>query len=183
MHKSSRDRVISSHAPAVIEPLGAKHDKLRVAFSCGEESLDRYLKQQAGQDAKKRVAAPYVMVWEGRIAGFYTLSASSVRVDDLPSEERQKLKLPRYPVVGVTLIGRLARDLTFRRQGIGEMLLIDALQRSFVNSATVASMAVVVDSKNDTAYKFYSSFGFISFSDTRERLFLPMNTIRHLFKL
>jgi hypothetical protein len=72
------------------------------------ESLDRYLKQQASQYAKKRAAVPYVLVSEdGRIAGYYTLSSDNIRADDLPPELVKKLKLPRYPVIGATLIGRL----------------------------------------------------------------------------
>jgi len=56
-----------------IEPLGAKHDKLRAGFSCGVEPLDRYLKQQASQDAKRRAAVAYALVsQDDRIAGYYT---------------------------------------------------------------------------------------------------------------
>jgi hypothetical protein len=112
-----------------IEPLGQKHDKLRAAFSCGAESLDRYLKQQAGQDAKRRAAVPYVLVsTDNRIAGYYTLSSDNIRADDLPSEIVKQVKLPRCPVIGATLIGRLARDLSFRGQGVGELLLVDDLK-------------------------------------------------------
>jgi predicted GNAT family N-acyltransferase len=114
---------------------------------------------------------------DNRIAGFYTLSASSIRVDDLPSELLQKLKLPRYPTVGVTLIGRLARDLAFRGQGIGELLLIDALQLALKNTATIGSMAVIVDAKDEKAHAFYSSFGFLSFPETTKRLIMPMKDI------
>ena len=132
-----------------IEPLCKKHDKLRAAFSCGIEPLDRYLKQQAGQDAKNRAAAAYVLVSEDeRIAGYYTLSSDNIRIDDLPSELMKQLKLPRYPAIGATLIGRLARDLSFRGQGIGELLLTDALTVALAMSRKIASAAVVVDAKD-----------------------------------
>jgi predicted GNAT family N-acyltransferase len=166
-----------------IEPLGEKHDKLRAAFSCGVESLDRYLKQQAGQDAKRRAAVSYVLVsGDNRIAGYYTLSSDNIRADDLPSEMVKQLKLPRYPVIGATLIGRLARDLSFRGQGIGELLLSDALKMAMAMSRKIASAAVVVDAKDHNARRFYTAFGFIGLPETIRRLFLPMQTIEKLFR-
>jgi predicted GNAT family N-acyltransferase len=168
-----------------IEPLGKSHKKLRAAFSCGLEVLDRYLKEQASQDAKKRTAAPYVLIsGDNRIAGYYTLSSDNMRVDDIPVDLIKQLDLPRYPVVGATLIGRLARDLAFRGQGVGELLLIDALNRALKTSEHIASAAVVVDAKDAkdaNAYRFYSEFGFIAFPETANRLFLPMKTIEELF--
>lgn len=159
-----------------------EHKKLRAAFSCGVEPLDRYLKEQASQDAKKRVAVPYVLVTtDDRIAGYYTLSSDNIRLDDIPAEMVKQLKLPRYPLIGTTLIGRLARDLAFRGQGIGELLLVDALRRALNISKHIASAAVVVDAKDEQARGFYSEFGFIAFPETVNRLFLPMQTIEQLF--
>jgi len=146
------------------------------------EALDRYLKEQASQDAKKRAAAPYVLrSTDGRIAGYYTLSSDNIRVDDIPAELVKQLSLPRYPVIGATLIGRLARDLSFRGQGIGELLLVDALKRALELSKQIASAAVVVDAKDAKAHDFYRDFGFIGFPETVNRLFLPMRTIAGLF--
>ncbi len=73
----------------------------------------------------------------------------------------KQLKLPRYPVIGATLIGRLARDLSFRGQGIGELLLVDALKMALAMSRKIASAAVMVDAKDDKAHRFYTEFGFI----------------------
>jgi predicted GNAT family N-acyltransferase len=146
------------------------------------EPLDRYLKEQASQDAKKRAAVPYVLVTvEGRIAGYYTLSSDNIRLDDIPGELVKKLNLPRYPFIGATLIGRLARDLAFRGQGIGELLLADAVKRALEMSKHIASAAVVVDAKDERARCFYGEFGFIAFPETANRLFLPMRTIEQLF--
>ena len=91
-----------------VEPLGRQHD--RAAFQCGADALDRYLKQQARQDADKRVAAPFVAVRlpDARVLGYYTLSASVLTLADLPDELARKL--PHYPQLPVTLLGRLAVD-------------------------------------------------------------------------
>ena len=160
-----------------IEPLRASQD--RAAFSCGVPPLDKYLQTRASQDMKKRLAAIYVLTPNGKtIAGYYTLSAYSVRLDKIPEEIARKLT--RMPEVPATLVGRLARSSAFRGQGIGEILLADALKRSLANSKHVASWTVMVDAKNANAVAFYKKYGFIEIPATPSRLFLPMETIAML---
>lgn len=153
----------------------------REGFSCGSEPLDRYLKQQARQDAEKRVAAAFVMVEPpgSHVLGFYTLSAASINVGQVPQNLAKRL--PRYPDMPVTLIGRLARDLSLKGQDAGEFLLMDALARAFDISRSIASMAVVVDVKHDQAENFYQSFGFEVVQRDPVRMFLPMATVAKLF--
>jgi len=161
-----------------IEPLGKYHD--RAAFSCGKESLDQYLKTQAGQATSKNLAAVFVLTPDGRkIAGYYTLSSYVVKLDEIPEEIARKLT--RMQEIPATLLGRLARSVEFRGQGIGEVLLVDALKRALQNSAQVASWAVVVDAKDDEAVNFYKRYGFIPFPNKPNRQFLPMNSIRKTF--
>lgn len=161
-----------------IETLDARHDRL--SFHCGVEALDRYLHIQAGQDYRKDVAAPFVLIGPGdAIIGFYTLSASSVPVGDLPVDSVRRL--PRYPVVPTTLLGRLAVDRRYRGQGAGRHLLIDALRRSM--RSEIASFAVVVEAKDEVARDFYRRDGFMPFQKEPMRLFLPMATIRKVFGL
>jgi hypothetical protein len=99
----------SDQPPWLIEPLDKHHD--RADFSCGEASLDRYLRSQAGQDARRHVAAPFVAVAAAgspRVLGYYTLSAFGIELAELPDETARKL--PGYPVVPAALLGRLAVD-------------------------------------------------------------------------
>ena len=165
-------------APFVIEPLGKQHDRSR--FQCGSASLDRYLQQQARQDAEKRVAAPFVALLpeDPWVLGYYTLSASLLPLEDLPDDITRKL--PRYPQLPVTLLGRLAVDQTTKGRGLGEFLLLDALHRGLATAAQIAAMAVVVDAKDDAAATFYRHFGFIALQANPHRLFLPMKTVAQL---
>jgi predicted GNAT family N-acyltransferase len=161
-----------------VEPLGRQHD--RTAFHCGADALDRYLKQQARQDADKRVAAPFVAVNppNTRVLGYYTLSASVVTLTDLPDELTRKL--PRYPQLPVTLLGRLAVDQSARVQRLGEHLLLDALHRSLTHADEIAAMAVVVDAKDENAAAFYRHYGFIPLQAQPKRLFVPMRVVAQL---
>lgn len=166
--------------PYKIELLGAKHD--RSAFACGVDSLDRYLKRQAGQDAKRRIATVYVLVRVDEpavVAGFYTLSATTVVLSDLPPGVAKRL--PRYPLIPATLIGRLAVARGFQGQNLGEHLLMDALKRSFEASKRVASFAVVVHAVDHSARAFYQRYGFQSFEERVLYLFLPMESLEGLF--
>lgn len=162
-----------------VEALDKQHS--RSGFSCGVEPLDRYLREQAGQDARKRVAAPFVLC-EGKsnaVLGYYTLSALSVDVGAWPEDVARKL--PKYPYVPATLLGRLAVDRRLRGKGAGEHLLMDALRRALAASREVASVAVVVDAKDDTVVSFYRRYGFSTFPDQPNRLFLPMAVVEQLF--
>ncbi|NBT56274.1 MAG: N-acetyltransferase [Betaproteobacteria bacterium] len=162
-----------------IEPLQKSHG--REAFSCGHIALDRYLQHQARQDAQSQVAAVFVAVRppNSKVLGFYSLSASSIHLGDLPPELVRKL--PRCPHLPVTLLGRLAIDQACRGQGLGQFLLLDALYRSLQAAASIAAMAVVVDAKDATAAAFYQRYGFVQLSASEGRLFLPMKTVAALF--
>lgn len=165
-------------ANITVEPLGRQHD--RTAFQCAAEALDRYLKQQARQDADKRVAAPFVAVRppDVRVLGYYTLSASVLTLADLPDD--LACKLPRYPQLPVTLLGRLAVDQSTKGQGLGEHLLLDALHRSLAHADEIAAMAVVVDAKDENAVSFYRHYGFLPLQAKPNRLFVPMRSVAQL---
>ena len=167
-------------APEHISPLTKAHE--RKTFDCGHEDLNRYLREQARQDAEKRVAAPFVLTQPGdpKVLGFYTLSSSIIPVDDLPADLMKRL--PRYGQLPVTLLGRLAVDRSAGGQGVGEFLLVEALRRSLVAAQQIAAMAVIVDAKNERAESFYRHFDFQPFQKTPLRLFLPMGQIAKLLE-
>jgi GNAT superfamily N-acetyltransferase len=155
--------------------LNASHK--RNSFACEEPSLENYLKKQAGQDVKRQVAACFVLEGdEGAIKGYYTLSADSVDRALIPEQLQKKLPYRNLPV---TLLGRLARDSNYKGQGIGELLLADALGRTYQASSVIGAWAVVTDPINEKARAFYERFGFISLESGR--MFIPMETIKASF--
>lgn len=136
----------------------AMHD--RDSFDCGIPELNDYLKYKISPDLKRNFGRAVVAIMPENI---------------------QK-KLPRYPVP-VARIGRLAVDKSFQGQGLGEELLIHALQSVANVSETVGVYAVVVDAKNEKSEKFYKRYGFLNLNSKEEilSLFLPMKTIELLF--
>jgi ribosomal protein S18 acetylase RimI-like enzyme len=156
--------------PFRFEPLGDRHD--RAAFHCGEEALDRYFQTQATQDIRRRVANCFVAieVATGWVAAYYTLSASSVPLVNLPPEEIKRL--PRYPTLPAVRIGRLAVDERFQGRGLGAALLMNAAHRTM--NADAAAYTLLVDAKNDLAVAFYRHHGFRPLASQPRTLFLPL---------
>ena len=160
-----------------VEPLGG-HD--RASFSCGIPELDRYLHHQARQDAERKVAAPFVMVdRDSNILGYYTLSSYGIRTAELPEEIARKL--PKYPLIPATLLGRLAISREHQGQRLGRLLLLDALFRSWKNTAEVASVGVIVDAYDEKARAFYLHHEFIPLTGHSGKLFIAMGTIQKIF--
>ena len=114
------------------------------------------------------------------MAGYYTLSQYAIQLDAVPHAIAEKL--PQYPMVSATLLGRLAVSIEFRGQRIGESLLMDALRRSLDLSKQAASAGVIVDAKDDSAVSFYRKYGFLNLPNVERRLFLPMGTVEQLFR-
>jgi GNAT superfamily N-acetyltransferase len=169
--------VTSSPIPYSFEAL-ADHD--RSAFTCGIAELDDYLHRQASQDAKRKVAAPFVMLdSERKIVGYYTLSAYGVRCTELPPAAAKKL--PKYPLIPATLLGRLAVSREHQGQKLGRLLLMDALYRSLKNTTEVASVGVIAEAIDEAARKFYLHHEFVPILEHPRKLFIAMQTIQKVF--
>lgn len=159
----------------VISPLSDRHQ--RQGFRCGNGSLDEYLQRYASQDKKRNVSRIFVAAPAENpdmTVGYYSLSAGGIGAESLPAEYSRRL--PRYPVP-VAILGRLAVSVDCQKQGIGSLLLVDALRRVMQASQTLAVFAVVVDAIDDRAYAYYRQFGFIPLPRQPQRLFLPLETI------
>ena len=163
-----------------IEALASHHD--REAFSCGIDSLDRYLRTQASQDVRRKANGVFVLVEPEKadiVLGYYTLCATGLAQGDVPAAARKYV--PRYPLVSATLVGRLAISETRQGERLGAILLADALRRAYASAATVGSSMLVVDAINERAAAFYEGNGFVRLPDSF-RLVLPMHAIQRLLE-
>lgn len=154
-----------------------RHD--RKSFQCSETALEKYLKEQARKDQDSGACSVFVLTNDkASIIGYYTLTASSVLLTNLTPAISKRL--PRYPSVPVTLLGRLAVHQAHAGQGHGSALLIDALRRASIVSTEVGSTAVIVDALHEHAARFYLKFGFEALPDQPLCLLLPMASIQTL---
>ena len=176
----------TSPPPAyLIEPFDPeKHD--RTAFSCGIEQVDNYFRKTANKLAKADNIRLYVMEGsEGQVMGFYSLNAHSLDYQNLPAKYARSR--PSHGTIPAAYISMIARDRRHSGQGIGSLLLADALKR-IVRAADQVGIAVVIldvlDCGNPERVArrkaLYEGFGFQSLPSQELRLFLPVATIRQL---
>lgn len=154
-----------------IEALGPLHD--RKDFTSGSAPLDRYFREYVTQDIKRRVTNCFVATGPaGVIAGYYTFAASGLPLAELTGEEGKRL--PRYGLLPGALIGRLAVDSRFRKQGLGSSMVLDAAARAARSEPAV--FALLVEAKDDAAIAFYQHIGFRRFASKADTLYLPVAT-------
>lgn len=161
--------------PEAIEALDTHHD--RRSFSCGDSELDGYLKRFARQHAAAKVSRTYVAANGATILGYYSLAMSAIRKDQLP--DVYQFRFPNYPLP-VARLARLAVDQRYQRQGLGELLLADALSRCLRLSEEIGMVGVVVDAKHERARRYYERFEFERFPDSPLTLWLPTAAIVRL---
>lgn len=140
-----------------LEPLTGHHE--RKAFDCGVEPLNCWLRQTALQHQTKGISRTFVAI-----------PADQQAVDDLPIELAK-----RYPrQLPVTRLGRLAIRADMQGQGLGQLLLADAINRAKSAAEAVGSAGLFVDAKDEVSSSFYQRFGFIVCHHQPLKLYLPI---------
>lgn len=155
--------------------LSAHHD--RRAFDCGVEDMNRFLKEQARQDAEKGLSRTFVNLADDglRILGYYTLALGFLDFDSVPEEKR----LSRHPAP-VILLARLSVDKEFQAQGIGRRLLYDAQARTVDIADRIGLYAMTLDAREEGLCAYYERYGFKRRADGPLRMYKTMTTIRRL---
>jgi len=151
----------------------------RKNFDCGKEALNRYLQQTARQHNKKGISRTFVLSdseQSQRIIGFFTLALCEIRAVQLPSKWSKK-----YPasIAGVKL-ARLAVDKNYQRQGIGEILMVEAMKRALIIADNAGVIGLFVDAKDEAAKEYYERYNFASLIDNPLKMFLPLATIKEI---
>jgi GNAT superfamily N-acetyltransferase len=149
-----------------------RHD--RSGFACGEPALNAFLQRHAHQNMRKGISQTWVLVPQDEpitIAGYYCLAPAEVDLANLqPADARP---LPPYPIPCFRM-GRLARALRWRGEGIGALLIGLAVERALQARQSVGGYALIVDAKGEEAKTFYRRYGFRPHLDTPNSLYLPL---------
>lgn len=159
-----------------IVPLGPGHD--RVAFDCGSAELNAFFKATARQHAARGISRTWVLADSnapGIVIGFFTLALCEIQAQHLPTKYTRKY--PKHPLAAIRL-ARLAVSKKHRRQGYGEMLLMEAIHRTVLISEQGGGIGLFVDAKDSSARSFYEHYGFLALPGNPFRLFLPIQTLR-----
>lgn len=168
----------------IIESLQKDKHK-RLTFRCGTESLDRFLQENAHQAVSKGLSKTYVAVAdedETVILGYYTVTTTHIEAGDLPETVIRRLRLPKTELPA-SLVARLAVSETFQGNGIGALMLMDAMARCARVASEIGGVAIVVDALNDEIVPFYTKYGFVRLEEGSLKLFIPMATLRDMLQI
>jgi len=151
----------------------ADHDL--AGFDCGKKELNRWLVEHAEASQKADLARTYVLLADGAVVGYVSLTTGSIRREAAP--KRYARGMPRDPIPTI-LIARLAVDRRYQSQRLGSRLLAEALRLAVTASDAAAARLVVVDAIDDAAAAFYRRWGFIDVPENPLRLFRKISDIR-----
>jgi GNAT superfamily N-acetyltransferase len=161
----------------VVERLTKDHDSS--AFDCGKPSLDVWLKRYAFQNQQNDSARTYVAARDGKVVGYYSLTAGSVLREGAPA--RVAKGLAAHPI-GVILLARLAVDRSEQGTGLGKTLFVDALTRAVAAASEIGARAILVHAIDEDAVAFYKKFGFEPSPIDPRQLMLLMKDLRVTLK-
>ena len=131
----------------------------RKAFSCSNIELDYYFQKFAGQNQfKNYIGSNYVIVEEGEILGFVSVTTSELYKASIPPEESKGV--PNYPLP-VLKLTRLGVKSEYQGSGVRRTLLKHVLMLALRQKERVGCFGVIVDAKEE-AQEYYEKFGFIA---------------------
>ena len=141
-------------------------------FDCEKPSLNDWLRRHALKN-DGRASRCFVVCSSRVVVGFYCLSAGSVEHADVPRALKQQMP----PLIPVFVLGRMAVDKNYQKQGIGPALLKDALLRSASAAKEIGARAILVHAIDRDVIPFYVKYGFQVFPEGSQTLFMPMEQI------
>jgi GNAT superfamily N-acetyltransferase len=154
---------------AAPERLSSRHDLS--AFDSGSPELDGWLRRRALRNEAQGGSRTYVVCQGAQVVAFYCLANGAVMHADAPRRVRRNMPDP----IPVMVLGRLAVDRRFQRQGLGEALLRDAIVRTLQAAEIAGIRAILVHAKDEQARRWYERFGIFLPSPTGPlTLLLPL---------
>jgi predicted N-acetyltransferase YhbS len=160
---------VALSAPAL---LAERHEMDQ--FDSGEASLDEWLKKRARANQASGASRVFVTCDGNRVAGYYSLSSSSIMPALVPGRFRRNMPDP----IPVVLLGRLAVDKAWQKQGLGRGLFRDAALRVSQAAEAIGVRGIVVHAISEGARKFYLGLGFTPYVDEAMTLVVTLQDIR-----
>jgi ribosomal protein S18 acetylase RimI-like enzyme len=138
-----------------ISTLRDDHDLSR--FCCGDRDLDKFINGKLKKYHEKNRVKTFCACLRGSttVYGLYTLSIRSEDAKLLLENERGFEK--HFPAIH---IGTLAVARHLQGNGLGKILLLNALERSYYVAQNVAVFGVALRSLNDRTTRLYESYRF-----------------------
>ncbi len=157
-----------------------QRDHPRKQFSSGQSEVDDWLRTKAWQHQKKHLSVTKVLIDQvGQIAGYYTLATGQVDFGDLPDDVTKRLPRRLLPVA---LLAWLGVSSAYQSQGLGRLLLAQALRDCYEAGGTFPFVAVILDCLTDRARSFYKRWDFEELPGQPYRLFVSYQQLEAMMK-
>ena len=154
------------------EPISATHHLGE--FSCGEASLDEWLKSRALANQASGASRTFVVADRSqRVHAYYAIAAGAVTHPIATPAVRCNMPDP----IPVLVLARLAVDLQAQRIKLGSALLQDAVNRAVIVSHNAGVRALLVHALDQDAKGFYEHYGFQASPLHPLTLMLRLNTL------
>ena len=161
----------------LIVPFSRKYD--RASFDCGVDSLNDWLKLQAGQQERKGNTRTFLAVESDSqtILGYYASLAGEASRNTLVTSENPPTRSYLRPAIRIARLA-VARDA--QGHGTGSLLFRHALEGVVGVAEHIGVEVILVDAIDEAARGFYARYGFVPFSDSPLLLMVNMTEIRRL---
>ena len=154
------------HAPVPLQP-----DHIVTGFSCGEESMDAWLRQHALRNQESGASRTFVVTTDDScVVGYYSLAAGHLVAIDAVGRFRRNMPDP-LPVV---VLGRLAVDIRFQHRGLSRAMVRDALLRTIAAAEQLGIRGVIVHALRNELIDYYRKLGFTSSPTTPDLLMITL---------
>ena len=141
--------------PGAPQPLNEAHQV--ESFSCGEQTLDLWLKRRALANQTSGASRTFVVCRDTTVHGYYALAAGSVDRSAAPGRLRRNMADP----IPVVVLARLAVTTSEQGSGLGRALVRDAVRRIRTAASEIGIAAILVHALNHRAMRFYLACGFV----------------------
>jgi predicted N-acetyltransferase YhbS len=130
-------------------PLNQSHDL--TSFDCGNADLSEWLKKKALKNHISGASKTFVVCDNNQVVAYYSLAAGSIEHQFVNA----KIKRNQPNPIPIVILGRLAVDKTYQKQGLGLDLVKDAVQRVFNAAEVIGIRAILVHAIDESAKTFY----------------------------
>jgi len=158
----------------LIEKLSGENLNLTEKFDCGDSDLNEFLKEDALNYMKGKIAVTYLCLYECEVIGFYCLANDAIEVKGKPKKVLKRLGKPQrtYPAIK---IGRLGIDKRFAGKGVGSRIIEITIGTALTHSDNVGCKYLSVDAYDEPyVIRFYEKNGFMHLKTKKRRKKIPM---------
>lgn len=161
-----------------INPLDPKMD--RAGFSCGNDTIDNFFKFNAKKQHQSHQARVYIAAYNGLPIGYYYLVVKSSLPDEVGGPAERKFE--RAGSVPTIYLGMIGVSSQYQRQGLGKLLMLDAMKQTLKVSDLVGVYALTLDALNENVAELYEKWSFKRFIEGELSMYIAIPTIVELFK-